>query len=51
MKTTLNKIRAHSPCGIRPNYDGSLSGLLKLMKFLGKEKTDDDEVSILKILE
>ena len=51
MKTTLNKIRENRPCGIRPNGDGTLVGLLKLMAFLGKEKTDDDPVSILQILD
>jgi len=51
MKTTLNKIREFSPCGIKPNSDGSLSGLLKLMDYLGKTKTDDEPLSILQILE
>ncbi len=51
MKTTLNEIRKHSPCGIRKNEDGSLSGLLKLMHTLGKTKTDDAPVSILQILD
>ena len=51
MKTTLNQIRKHSPCGIKPNNDGSLSGLLKLMKYLGKDETDDEPVSITQIID
>ena len=42
MKTTLNKIRAHSPCG---------SGWGKLLKNLGKTKADDEPLALTDILE
>jgi hypothetical protein len=42
MKTTLNKIRAHSPCG---------SGWEKLLKNLGKTKADDEPLALTDILE
>jgi hypothetical protein len=42
MKTTLNKIREHSPCE---------SGWKKLLFNLGKVKADDDPVSVAFILE
>ena len=42
MKTTLNKIHEHSPCH---------SGWSKLLKNLGKTKSDDEPVSIAFILE
>lgn len=42
MKTTLNKIRAHNPCD---------DGWKKLLKHLNKNQADDDEVSLLTILE
>ena len=42
MKTTLNKIRAHSPC---PN------GWAKLLKNLGKTQADDEPLSIITILD
>jgi len=42
MKTTLNKIRAHSPCQ---------SGWAKLLKNLGKTKGDDEPLAITTILE
>ena len=42
MKTTLNKIRACHPCE---------SGWEKLLKYLGKTKADDDELSLLTVLE
>ena len=42
MKTTLNKIREHSPCE---------SGWKKLLSNLGKTKADDEPVSIAFILE
>lgn len=41
MKTTLNKIRAHSPC-----HDG----WKQLLVYLGKAKSDDDPLSIATIL-
>ena len=42
MKTTLNKIRAHSPCN---------EGWEKLLKNLGKTKADDEPLSLLTILD
>lgn len=51
MKTTLNKIREHGPCGIKPEPDGTLTGLCKLMAHLGKTTTDDEPVDLLTILE
>lgn len=42
MKTTLNKIRAHSPCA---------HGWQKLLRNLGKTKSDDEPLSIATILE
>jgi hypothetical protein len=41
MKTTLNKVRSHSPCE---------AGWKKLLNTLGKTKADDEELSILTIL-
>lgn len=41
MKTTLNKIRAHSPC--KPGWE-------KLLGSLGKTKADDAPVTIIQIL-
>ena len=42
MKTTLNKIREHSPC---------TDGWQQLLAYLGKTKADDEEISILTILD
>ena len=42
MKTTLNKIREHSPCA---------SCWEKLLSYLGKTKADDEEISVLTILD
>jgi hypothetical protein len=42
MKTTLNKIRAHSPCS---------SGWTKLLSNLGKTKADDEPLPITTILD
>ena len=42
MKTTLNKIRAHTPC---------VSGWKKLLKNLGKTKGDDEPLALTTILE
>ena len=42
MKTTLNKIREHNPC---------TGGWEKLLTYLGKTKADDEEISILTILD
>jgi hypothetical protein len=41
MFTTLNKIRAKSPC---------FDGWSKLLKYLGKTKADDEPLSLLTIL-
>ena len=41
MKTTLNQIRKHSPCA---------EGWSKLLSTLGKTKADDEELSILQVL-
>ena len=41
MKTTLNKIRAHTPC--KPGWE-------KLLGSLGKTKADDEPISIIEIL-
>ena len=42
MKTTLNKIREHSPCA---------DGWEKLLTYLGKTKADDEPLSLLIILD
>ena len=42
MKTTLNKIRSHSPCA---------EGWEKLLSYLGKTKADDEPLSLLTILD
>ena len=42
MKTTLNKIRAHSPC---------CTGWTKLLKHLGKTQADDETLAIVTILD
>ena len=42
MKTTLNKIRKHSPCA---------DGWEQLLSYLGKTKADDEEISVLTILD
>ena len=42
MKTTLNQIRAKSPCQ---------SGWIKLLAYLGKTKADDEPISIATILD
>ena len=42
MKTTLNKIRKHSPCA---------DGWQKLLTSLGKTKADDEPLSLLTILD
>ncbi len=50
MKTTLNKIRKFSPCGIKPP-GGELFGMIKLMRTLGKTQTDDEPITIIQIIE
>ena len=42
MKTTLNKIRAHSPCS---------NGWRKLLAHLGKPQADDEPLSIVTVLD
>ena len=42
MKTTLNAIRAHDPCA---------EGWKKLLAYLGKTKADDEQLSLLTILD
>jgi hypothetical protein len=42
MKTTLNKIRSHSPCA---------DGWEKLLKRLGKTKADDEPLDLLAVLD
>jgi hypothetical protein len=51
MLTTLNAIRSHGPCGLKPNADGTREGLCKLLHYLGKTTTDDEPLSILTILD
>lgn len=46
--TTLNKIRACSPCGMGKNDD---YGFRKLLNFLGKETSDDEPLKFSIILE
>jgi hypothetical protein len=49
MKTTLNKIKSYNPCNQSgPPEDG---GWQKLLQFLGKTESDDEELSIATILE
>jgi len=42
MTTTLNKIKAHSPCG---------NGWNKLLNYLGKTQADDEQLSIATIIQ
>jgi hypothetical protein len=51
MYTTLNAIRSHGPCGLKPNADGTRTGLCKLLHYLGKTTTDDEPLAILTILD
>lgn len=46
--TTLNKIKAHHPCGTKKN---STTGLRKLLNHLGKTKCDDEPLGFDVILE
>ena len=50
MQTTLRKIRAAGPCGMRLN-DGQRVGYLKLRHHLGKDYGDDTPVDIATILD
>jgi len=51
MNTTLNEIKKHGPCGIKPEEDGELTGWLKLLDHLGKKTSDDEPLSFATILE
>ena len=51
MKTTLNQIRANSPCGIRPESDGTLTGWLKLKQYLGEDFGADAPIDIRTIID
>ena len=51
INTTLNKIREHSPCGIKPNDYGCRTGWLKLLDHLGKTTSDDEPLPLLTVLE
>ena len=50
MQTTLRKIRAAGPCGMRLD-DGKRVGYLKLRHYLGKGYGDDTPINIATILE
>jgi hypothetical protein len=49
MKTTLNKIRSHSPCGLNPKQT-PLTGFCKLRAHLGEGFDPDQPFSILTVL-
>ena len=51
LTTTLDRIRACSPCGLKPESDGTLTGLSKLMAHLGKPTTDDEPIQLETILD
>jgi|GEM_PF-3115176 len=51
MYTTLNQILDHNPCGQELDEDGNRTGWLKLLAYLGKDKPDDEPLSIETILE
>ena len=48
MKTTLNEILKHDPCG---QHTRGKSGFSKLLKFLNKTESDDEPLSFVMILE
>ena len=50
MKTTLRKIRAAAPCGMRL-VDGQRVGYLKLRHYLGKGYSDDAPINIATIID
>ena len=50
MKTTLRKIRAAGPCGMRL-VDGQRVGYLKLRHYLGKGYSDDAPINIATIID
>lgn len=49
--TTLRKIKACHPCGIKPDDDGTLSGWMKLIDGLPKNIDLDAEIDFKQILE
>jgi len=51
MFTTLNEIRKHGPCGLKPNSDGTRTGLCRLLHYLGKSTTDDEPINLETILD
>ena len=51
MQTTLRKIRAAGPCGMRLLKDGQRVGYLKLRHYLGKGYGDDTPIDITTILD
>jgi len=50
MKTTLNKIRSHSPCGLNPKLK-PLTGYCKLRAYLGEGFDPDEPFSLLTVLD
>ena len=51
LTTTLNRIRACSPCGLKPNPDGTLKGYQKLAAFLGADFNPEEEFNLLRVLD
>ena len=51
LTTTLNAILSAGPCGQRPKEDGTLTGWLKLLAYLRKERADDEPLSFARIVE
>jgi hypothetical protein len=51
MQTTLNRIRANGPCGIKPQPDGTLTGYLKLRAYVGEDYDPDAPIDLLMILD
>ena len=51
LTTTLNLIRACSPCGIKPQSNGTLTGYLKLAAHLGADFGQDEDINLLTILD
>lgn len=50
MKTTLNKIRAHGPCGLDPR-ESPLTGFCKLRAHLGEDFDPDNDIDIVTVLD
>lgn len=52
LTTTLNEIRSHGPCGLKPDPEtGEREGLCLLLHYLGKTTTDDESLPIEVILD